>query len=103
MKITEFLERYKGCFPVGDGWKPIIIKLINDIIDIDKDVNITTIKEKFGGLRFYISGGSDEIFDLIDKAEEESFKVCEECGTRENVETKGSWLKTLCKKCRKNA
>ena len=59
------------------------------------------VKEKFGGLRFYVATGNADVYELIRVAGEESFKICEECGTRENVNTEGKWLKTLCPKCRK--
>ena len=101
MKITEFKSYYKKYFPVGEGWRPLVTKLVEDIIKIDSTIEISQIKEKFGTLRFYINYGNDEIFDLIEKAEQESSKICENCGTRENVTTKGSWLLTLCEKCRK--
>ena len=101
MKITEFKEVYKDCFPVGDGWRPLVEKLVDDIIKIDNTVEVSQVKEKYGELRFYISGGNDGIYNLIGKAEEESSKTCESCGIKENVTTKGGWLLTLCDKCRK--
>ena len=101
MKITEFHDHYKDYYPVGKGWKPIVDKLVDDIIKIAPDTNISQIKEKFGTLRFYCSGdGGDAIYKLIEKAEQESAKTCEMCGTKERVTTKGGWLITLCPPCR---
>jgi hypothetical protein len=100
MNITKFKEIYKDCFPVGEGWRPLVEKLVDDIIAIDPTIEISQVKEKFGTLRFYVMSAADEVFDLIDKAEEESGKICEQCGTRENVTTKGGWLLTLCDRCR---
>lgn len=100
MKIKDWIKECEDYFPVGKGWKPLVMKLAKDIAEIE-NVEVLQVKEKFGGLRFYIgSYRNDRIDDLISKAEEESYKICEECGARENVETKGSWLLTLCKKCR---
>jgi hypothetical protein len=59
------------------------------------------VKEKFGGLRFYMTSGSDEIYDLINKAEVLSRKTCEECG-QPGEEGAGSWIRTLCESCHKN-
>jgi len=101
IKITEFKEHYKDYFPVGKGWRPLVEKLVNNIIAIDKDCEVVRVKEKFGGLRFYVYATKEGVEDLIDKAEAESFKICEQCGTRKNVTTKGGWLLTLCDKCRK--
>ena len=53
------------------------------------------IKEKFGTLRFYISGGDDYIHGSINLADQMSEHICEECGNfgkRRN----GSWIRTLC-------
>lgn len=103
MKITKFHEAYKDCFPVGEGWRKIVEKLVDEIIKIAPDTEISQIKEKFGTLRFYCSGdGRDDISKLIRDAEWESGKTCERCGTKEKVTTKGGWLLTLCPKCRKD-
>lgn len=59
------------------------------------------VKEKFGGLRFYMTIESDEITTLIREAEALSFKTCEECG--QPGESRGaSWVHTLCKNCDEN-
>ena len=77
MKIKKWLKHYedKDYFPVGNGWRPIVEKLCKDIIAIDDTVEVSQCKEKFGWLRFYISGGDDKIYNLIDKAERETSKT----------------------------
>lgn len=101
IKITEFKEHYKDCFPVGKGWRPLVEKLVDDIIAIDKDCTVAQVKEKFGGLRFYVFATKEGVNDLIDIAEKDSYNICEMCGTREKVTTEGGWLLTLCDTCRK--
>ena len=59
------------------------------------------VKEKFGGLRFYMTCGTDEIFNLIDEAEELSYKTCEECG-KPGEEKDTGWIRTLCDYCHEN-
>ena len=59
------------------------------------------MKEKFGGLRFYMTCDTDEIFDLISEAEALSYKTCEECG-KPGEERGGGWIHTLCDSCHKN-
>lgn len=44
----------------------------------------------------------EDVNDVIMWAQSESLKVCEMCGSRENVTTSGSWIKTLCADCRNN-
>lgn len=85
---------------VGPGWWILLDRLIDDLFDLGWDGCVHQVKEKFGGLRFYIGSGTDAIHDRIQHAEDESFKICEHCGTRENVHTEGAWLVTLCKDCR---
>ena len=55
----------------------------------------TQIKEKFGTLRFYYSGGDDYINGVINFAENMSCDICEECGDKGKLRN-GSWIRTLC-------
>jgi len=56
---------------------------------------IQQVKEKFGTLRFYVDGGTDECYDYIRMAEAMSAHTCEECGNKGESRT-GSWIKVLC-------
>lgn len=85
-------------FMVGNGWFDLIYNLCKDISMIAPETKIAQVKEKFGGLRFYIYSGTDEVYKLIDKAEKESFTFCERCGKKGRLRG-GSWLKTLCDDC----
>ena len=89
-------------FECGDGWFKIIDQLSADITALDKRDGTTTIatqvKEKFGGLRFYIQSGSDAVFALIDEAEALSERTCEMCGEPGKLRGKG-WVSTLCDAC----
>jgi len=60
------------------------------------------VKEKFGGLRFYMSCGTDEMFDLIDEADTASYKICEECASGDATQNDVGWIRTLCESCREN-
>ena len=85
----------------SEEWLQLIHDLIEELIKAGWNKEICQIKEKFGGLRFYINEGNDEIFKIIDRYEELSFKTCEDCGSVEEVETlwKEGWIRTLCNKC----
>lgn len=62
--------------------------------------SISQIKEKFGGLRFYCSG-TDEIFALVHVAEDASYKICQYCGTTDNVSRiDDGWIRTICTQCK---
>ena len=63
-------------------------------------VDIVQVKEKFGSLRFYINGGDDYIYGMIDLAENMSYRTCETCGSTKNiVQTTRGWISTICKEC----
>lgn len=71
------------------------------------------IKEKFGGLRFYMAYKNEDgswdtekeipkkIRELISKVEELSLKTCEFCGQpgSSDCDYSRSWIKTLCPDC----
>jgi hypothetical protein len=85
----------RGFFSVGNGWLGIIKTLIEDLIQLGWDKQICQVKEKFGGLRFYINSGSDEIHKRITEAESKSHEVCEKCG-EPGKSISGGWIFTLC-------
>ena len=58
----------------------------------------TQMKEKFAGLRLYMTSFTDEIDELISEAEKKSYTICEECGEPGEVKGQG-WLVCLCDKC----
>ncbi len=93
-------------FP-GDGWEPLIRRLSEKleamILQLPEDQRdgccASQVKEKFGGLRFYMSAYVPAISELIDAAEAESLVTCESCGAPGTVAGK-SWIKCLCDACR---
>jgi hypothetical protein len=87
-----------GC-ECGDGWYGLLDRLFSDISKADQQCELFQVKEKFGGLRVYTQGTTDEVYELIDRSEEESFKVCEQCGAPGKLRDEGGWLRTLCDKC----
>lgn len=109
-KYPRFL---KNChIAVDDGWLPVVEGLCEKIeqfyqklppeeqAEADKIGNYVgcQIKEKFGGLRYYLDGGTTEIYKWIDEAEEACWKICEYCGAEGKLRY-GGWLKTLCDTC----
>jgi hypothetical protein len=89
----------------GDGWYTLIDTLCSDIqgmIDNSQDrenpitqVVLIQVKEKFGTLRFYYSGGNDLIRGMAWFAESMSEHICETCG-KPGVLRGGGWLVTAC-------
>jgi len=99
-----FAGKYGG-FAVGEGWWPILQALCSNIqhylnwknreSEVVPQVVVEQIKEKFGGLRFYYSGGDDRIQGMVSMAESWADKSCETCGAPGTSGGKG-WIKTLC-------
>ena len=90
-------EPIKDCFfECGNGWFPLIKELIENLIALGWDRKTCQVKEKFGGLRFYITSGSDEIYNRISKAENDSYEICERTGKPGKVRNDIGWITTLC-------
>lgn len=95
---------YKYEFAINDGWYKLIYELvheirINDLKKGDWITKATQVKEKFGGLRFYVTGTSDKNWSLIRTAEQKSYGVCEETGSEVEVGTWNTgWVRTMCRK-----
>lgn len=106
-----FAGQYGG-FAISAGWWPIVEKLCDNIQSHLKHRNglatqypdqhnpveqvvVDQIKEKFGGLRFYYSGGDDTIHGMVRMAEAWAANSCEECGNVGTRQGEG-WVRTLC-------
>ena len=61
-------------------------------------VTLDQVKEKFGTLRFYYSGGDDEISGMVRMAESMSGVTCEECSAPAKTHGPG-WIRTICEPC----
>ena len=55
-------------------------------------------KSKYGGLRFYTSGGSKNVQEIISEYECLSEYICESCGEPDVGSTSG-WITPICRKC----
>ena len=108
--MAPFDERGIEC---GDGWFAIVGRLSRACEDeitmlisqgLDKECwpRVAQIKEKLGGLRFYVNGRvSDQLRSQILQAEAddgESLRTCERCGAAGRLRD-GSWRRTFCDNC----
>jgi hypothetical protein len=85
----------------GRGWYNLIDKLCEEL-DVYPDIEAAQVKEKFGGLRFYIGPVSkdhfDKVYEIIAKYETLSMKTCEICGEKGSRKGDG-WVRTMCDPC----
>jgi hypothetical protein len=61
-------------------------------------VTLDQVKEKFGTLRFYYTGGDDIIDGMVRMAESMTEVTCEECGNT-GERRGGGWIHTYCTPC----
>jgi len=111
-KLKKKLEPYWSERPVwkdtsvGDGWLPIIDRLVTNLAKIYPAFRIVQIKEKFGTLRFYIEAVPTELYPQvsreIEEAELKSAEVCESCGKPGKMRDERYWMKTMCDECDHN-
>jgi hypothetical protein len=91
-------------FEHDDGWFDILWRLCEDLEPLvaefeaagEHKFEVLQVKEKFGGLRFYVNCRKEEaIRQRIVAAAQESFRTCEVCG-QPGQRREGGWIKTLC-------
>lgn len=92
---------------VGDGWYDIIYRMswriCNYLVLSHGPASLehlaaTCVKEKFGGLRVYMTTSVPAVNDIISEAVEEAWRTCEKCGQAGSLRGEG-WLVTLCDFC----
>jgi hypothetical protein len=81
-------------------WVAYVKREEREVPEIIDQVVVTQIKEKFGTLRFYYSGGDDYIRGLESMAASMTSRVCEECGSPGTTRSteKQRWVRVLCEK-----
>jgi len=92
-------------FDCGDGWFNILDQLCLNIQyyiewknkkeTVVEQVVADQVKEKFGTLRFYYSGGDEHIAGMVAMAESMSGVTCEDCGKPGRSRGFG-WITTVC-------
>lgn len=90
-------------FQCGDGWYTLIDKLAEFIqwnVDENKHLQrfqpeVTTVKEKYGTLRFYVNNLDEYSDGAVAFAERLSGYICETCG-KPGTLNNGPWYETRC-------
>jgi len=97
----EFPDLYKGFqgFQCRDGWYDILFDLSVDLCWLtleDISFRAVQVKEKFGGLRFYVTHETKEVTEAIREAEDRCGETCEWCGKPGQPTKDHRWFLTLC-------
>ena len=85
----EYKEKRLGEIVAGD-FRPVPESI--------PQVTLDQVKEKFGTLRFYYSGGDDYISGMVSLAESMTGVTCESCGNI-GEQRGGGWIHTYCTPC----
>ena len=85
----EFKEKRLGEIVAGD---------FRQVPESIPQVTLDQVKEKFGTLRFYYTGGDDYISGMVSLAESMTGVTCEECGNP-GERRGGGWVHTFCTSC----
>ena len=115
---TTYPELKTSYIECDDGWMPHINKITDILVkevtryNALKGTNIVfvinQIKEKYGGLRYYIafnntSGADNDFITRLHKyvwdMEYVSTHICEKCGMYGETRKLGGWYKTVCDTC----
>ena len=102
MTVEEFDEKWSAYLEEGHYGLDINHSDVIEYLDQEFEklslipgFSYSQIKEKFGTLRFYTSGGDRLIDGMIWFAESMSGRICETCGNSGKLRNSG-WLVTLC-------
>jgi len=102
----EDFKEFEWCTPswgleINDGWLNLVYELCQKLDEMAytelPDFKVRQIKEKFGGLRFYVEGVSPVARGLIHDYEAKSHYVCEVCGKPGYTRPTG-YITTVCRK-----
>jgi len=90
-KIQQLVQKikppYNSSIDAGEGWYQLIIDCDKELTVIDAKYSVLQIKQKFGGLCYYMTPSTkttpeqrDAMWNILEKYEELSRKTCEETG-----------------------
>jgi len=92
--LTNYLTEEAAVDCVGKGWESLVRRVYTAKMGMGITVGIIQVKEKWGGLRIYTDYYDSHLEEVIMKVGEESFTVCEVCGTPGGLVKKGAWYRT---------
>ena len=98
---VEYYDDYERNFQSEGASKPYRPDYAYEKV---KQVHFDQVKEKFGSLRIYYTGGDEKIQSMIDFAEFLSVSICEICGKfgYSVGRTAKGWIRSTCEKCSEN-
>ncbi len=106
--VEDYDYDYTELDSMPEGWRiafgdQMVEELNRELVKggFVNDYRITQIKEKYGGLRWYDNGNTEEGYNIINKYESLSRKTCICCGKPAKYITLG-WISPFCEDCIKD-
>lgn len=103
---TQFGDLLRKKFPdiyqtnseiyINVGWNDIVYELFENINLTRLPIQVSQVKEKFGGLRFYYTPQDPTIDQLIINAKHKASQSCQKCGEKGTLIYNDGWLAILC-------
>ena len=85
---------------VGPGWHPLLAafwKYLDQRNEGSPDpIVVVQVKEKYGGLRIYLSHGDNYEVGMTSGIRLASTTICEDCGEPGELRNDIVWIRTLC-------
>jgi len=100
---SKILPDFGKYIDVDEGWYQLIINCDEELTAIDPNYQVFQIKQKFGGLRYYMSPSNDTtaeqrdgMHEVVSKYEKIAARTCEATGLPGVLmKSPRGWLKTL--------
>jgi len=82
------------------GWVDVVLRALEELKDLKEEVKVFQIKEKFAGLRIYLAPCTEQVNDIVRRAEVECSQTCMKCGRKgATIRSINGWMSTLCDEC----
>lgn len=126
MNVLDLIKKYPRIFPllengkvnssytfVPEGWIPVLDHMLDAIqhhvdtyvhktetgSELCEQVVCFLMKETFGSLKFYYTGGNAYIAGMVQLATHICERTCSVCSTEQNLGMSMEYLSTCCKDC----
>jgi hypothetical protein len=96
--LSRFEENWSRRIDCSPGWHSLIVKLDEELSQIDPDYTIQQVKEKFGGLRYYFNTKTDrfkEMDSVVRRYEQIAWETCEVTGEHGVLMVRNGWYRTI--------
>jgi hypothetical protein len=87
---------------IGPGWRPIVVRLHEELLELDPDYRLESVGEELGGLFFvarFSLAKQTAGASLVQAARTDALASCELCGETGVLRSERPQVKTLCDVC----